>query len=108
MQVSAGILNRRIDLQAPSRTPDGMGGHTLTWTTIIASLPAAIWPTSAKETIAGGREATGITHRIRIRYRDNVRPSWRVLHKGKYFNIISIINPGTEYKALDLMAKEVL
>lgn len=108
MQVSAGTLNRRVDLQAPSRTPDGMGGFTHSWTTIIASLPAAIWPTSAKETISGGREATGITHRIRIRYRDNVRPSWRVKFGTKYFNIISIINPGTEYKALDLMAKEVI
>jgi SPP1 family predicted phage head-tail adaptor len=106
--VRAGELNRRIDLQAPSRTPDGMGGSTVIWTLIAGSVPAAIWPVSGKELIAGGREATGISHRIRIRYRDGVRPSWRIYHKGKYFNIISIINPGTAYKALDIMAKEVI
>lgn len=106
--IRSGELTRRVDLQAPSRAPDGMGGWTITWTTIASSVPAAIWPVSARETIAGGREATGITHRIRIRYRQNVRPSWRALHNGKYFNIISIINPSTSYKELDLMAKEVI
>jgi SPP1 family predicted phage head-tail adaptor len=106
--IRAGELTRRINLEAPAKVPDGMGGFLVTWATMVTSLPAAIWPVSAKETIAGGRESTGISHRIRIRYRDGVRPSWRIVHKGKYFNIISIINPGTEYEALDIMAKEII
>ena len=106
--IRSGELTRRVDLQAPTRTPDAMGGASSTWSTVASSVPAAIWPVSGKEIIANGREASGISHRIRIRYRSTIRPSWRVLHKGKYFNIISIINPGTAYKELDLMAREVL
>jgi SPP1 family predicted phage head-tail adaptor len=104
--VRSGELNRRINLQAPSRVPDGLGGFTVSWTTIAASVPAAIWPVSAKETIGGGRESTGITHRIRTRYREGLKTSWRISFRGKYFNIISIINPGTAYEDLDILAKE--
>jgi SPP1 family predicted phage head-tail adaptor len=106
--IRAGELKNRIDLQAPVKVPDGMGGMTQTWLTTVSSLSAAIWPVNAKELISGGRESTGITHRIRIRYRPNIRPSWRILFNGKYFNIISIINTNTENKALDIMAKELI
>jgi len=47
-----------------------------------------------------------ITHRIRIRYRSDIRTSWRLNFKNRHFDIDSIINPNMESKILDLMCKE--
>jgi SPP1 family predicted phage head-tail adaptor len=107
-EVRSGELKNRIDLQAQIRTPDGGGGFNTSWVTVVSSLAAAIWPMKGAETMEGGRTVAAMTHQIRIRYRDGVKPSMRIKFGSKYFNIVSIINPNTDFKALDLMAKEVV
>jgi SPP1 family predicted phage head-tail adaptor len=107
-KMRSGELKNRIDLQAISRTPDGMGGFVNSYSTVVSSLAAAIWPLKSIEAHEGGRVVSTVTHRIRIRYREGVKASWRIKFKNKYFNIVEIINPNTDYKVLDLMAKEVL
>ena len=102
----SGELKNSIELQSQVRTPDGLGGFSTSWLT-TATVWAAIWPISAKETIEGARPVSAITHRIRIRYRNGVKASQRVKFGSKYFSIESVINPNTDYKALDLMAREV-
>jgi SPP1 family predicted phage head-tail adaptor len=103
----SGELKNSIELQGQTRTPDGMGGFTNTFST-IDTVWAAIWPLKSIEAHEGGRVVATVTHRIRIRYREGVKASWRIKFKTKYFNIVEIINPNTDYKVLDLMAKEVL
>lgn len=104
--MKAGDLKNSIELQSQVRTPDGLGGFYSTWLT-TCTIWAAIWPVSAKETIEGARPVSAITHRIRIRYRHGVKTSQRIKFGSKYFSIESVINPNTDYKALDLMAREV-
>ena len=103
----AGDLKNRVVLEAQSRTPDGMGGFSSTWIA-VKTIYAAIWPMKMDEAFEGGRTVAVATHRIRIRYRRVLKPAWRVRFGTKYFSIVSIINPGTEYKMLDLMCKEVV
>ena len=98
-------LNKRITFQRPVKAPDGMGGFVTTWTT-AATVWAAIWPMSASETIKAAQTGMTITHRIRIRYRDGLKASWRVSWGGKYLNIVSIINPSSSNRWLDLLVKE--
>ena len=104
--MKAGDLKNSIELQSQVRTPDGLGGFSSTWLT-TCTIWAAIWPVSAKETIEGARPVSAITHRIRIRYRHGVKTSQRIKFGSKYFSIESVINTNTDYKALDLMAREV-
>lgn len=94
-----------IALQAPLRSSDGMGGFSVTWST-EATVWAAIWPVSATETIKGGRDGLTVTHRIRIRYRDGVKGSWRIFWGARYFNIVSVIEPNTGHRWLDILCKE--
>jgi SPP1 family predicted phage head-tail adaptor len=98
-------LNKRVVLQSPQNAADGMGDFTVTWTD-VATVWAALWPVSASETIQAAQATMTITHRIRIRYRASLEASWRILWSGRYFNIVSIIDPNMSHQWLDVMCKE--
>jgi SPP1 family predicted phage head-tail adaptor len=103
-----GNLNKRINLEAQTRVADGMGGWTVAYATMASSIPAAIWPVSANETIENMQVVMKITHRIRIRYRSVLKSSWRVKFGDRYFDIVSIIDPNMAHKFLDIMCKETI
>jgi SPP1 family predicted phage head-tail adaptor len=107
LMVRAGELNRRIDWQASSQVRSSSGGFTVTWTTVVASCAAAIWPVSAKEQLQNGVTTAEATHRIRIRYRHPFSGSWRGKHGDRYFAIVSVIDPNEAHEVLDLLCKEV-
>ena len=102
-----GDLNRRITLQYVTQTADGMGGLPETWTN-DETVWAAIWPVSASEHVLAMQTVMTISHRIRIRYRSTLKPSWRIKFGTRYFNIISIINPNEYGEWQDVMCKEVV
>ena len=101
-----GDLNKRVTLQYKTRVPDGMGGFTEVWNSVTPDTWAAIWPTSARDLIQASSTAMVVSHRIRIRYRRDVRGSYRVKFGNRYFAIVSIINPEEKNEWLDLMCKE--
>ena len=104
-----GDLNKRIDLQAQTRIPDGMGGFSTVWTSMLPTgtlIAAAIWPVSASETIQAAMPTMIITHRIRIRFRSGLKASWRINYAGRTFGIVSIIDPNMAHRFLDIMCKE--
>lgn len=98
-------LNKRVTLQIPAKAPDGMGGFTVTWTD-AATVWAAVWPVNATETIQAGKVGLTVTHRVRIRYRSVVKAGWRISFGGRYFNIVSIIDPNTAHRWLDILCRE--
>jgi SPP1 family predicted phage head-tail adaptor len=102
----AGALRNRIDIQAITRTADGMGGFTKTYVTIASSVAAAIWPISGKESIQAGQSKMTITHRIRMRYRNNMKSSYRIKFENRYFDIESIININERNETLELLCRE--
>ena len=102
----AGDLNKRITIEAPTKIGDGMGGYTEAYTAVASSIPAAIWPVSAGDVIQANASTMVVSHRIRVRYRAVLKSSWRIVWAGRYFAIVSIIDPSMEHKFLDLMCKE--
>jgi SPP1 family predicted phage head-tail adaptor len=100
-----GDLNKRITIQAPTKVSDGMGGFVNSYSD-AATVWGAIWPTSAQDTIQANATVMVVTHRIRIRYRSVLNTSWRVSWGGRYFTIVSIIDPNTGHKFLDLLCRE--
>lgn len=101
-----GELNKRISLQQQTRAADGRGGFTVTWADAATSIAAAIWPVSATEQIRAQAPAMIVTHRVRIRYRRVVKSGWRVSWAGRYFNIVSIVDPNMKHEWIDLLCKE--
>ena len=106
--MNIGSLNKRINLECETRVSDGMGGTINSWKEMASDVSAAIWPTSAKEQIQQSGAVMTISHRIRIRYRSDIRASWRLKHKGRYFDIVSLINPDMGNRILDILAKEAV
>ena len=102
-----GDLNKRIILQYETKVSDSMGGFTTVWND-AATVFAAIWPTSAAELVQSKQTDMVISHRIRIRFRSVLRPSWRIKFGTRYFNIVSIINPNEKNEYLDIMAREAV
>lgn len=102
-----GDLKKRIMLQSVTEAADGMGGMTQTWAD-VAEVWGAIWPTSASEVMSAQSAVLSVSHRIRIRYRSDITSAWRVYYTdgGKYYNIVSIIDPNMRHWVLDLMCLE--
>lgn len=100
-----GDLKKRVTLQSPTRTADGMSGFTVSWKD-EGSVWAAIWPLSASEQVQGMQSAMTISGRVRIWYRADLKASWRLKYKNRYFNIVSIVNPNEAGVYLDLLVKE--
>ena len=103
--MNIGGLKKRITLQSPIKTIDVMGGSTVTWKNEM-TVWAAIWSTLSSEAVRSGQLTLEITHRIRIRYRADVKGSWRASYAGRYFSIVSIINPDMANRSIDLLCKE--
>lgn len=102
----AGSLNKRITLQYPTKASDGMGGFDNTWND-GDTIWAALWPISANERLRSDQMSGEITHRIRIRYRRDIRTSWRIKFGERYFDIDGPpINPNERNEYLDIMCKE--
>jgi SPP1 family predicted phage head-tail adaptor len=100
-----GDLRKRIILQYPTRASDNMGGYVLTWND-GSTIFAAIWPVSANEQVEAMQTTMIITHRIRIRYRSDVKGNWRVKFGSRYFSIVSIVDVNMRHQILDLLCKE--
>jgi SPP1 family predicted phage head-tail adaptor len=101
-----GEKNKRVTIQYPTLTPDGMGGHTTVWNS-AGSVWASIWPVSATEIIASNASSMVSTHRIRMRYRKDIKANWRVKYHNTYFNVVSILDLNMAHRELEILAKAV-
>ena len=101
----SGDLNKRIEIQAPTKVSDGMGGFTTIWTT-LKTIDAAIWDATSNERNQASATTLIISHRIRIRYLSVFKSSWRLKYNNRYFAIVSIVNPGEKNEYYDLYCKE--
>lgn len=90
MTYRTGELDQRVVFQERISVPDGIGGSTDTWAN-ITTLPNAwahIRPKSARETTDFVRVNVGSAYLMVIRYRDDIKPAYRVFWQGVAFNII--------------------
>lgn len=100
-----GQLSSRVTLERPIRTADGSGGATVAWDE-VTMLWAAIEPVAAGETFATDRLATRITHRITIRFREDVEGGMRIVHRGRRLGIAAWRDPDETRRFLMLEAVE--
>ncbi len=89
-----GSMTARLDLQAPQAVPDGQGGATVTWE-VMASLWARIEPVSfvVEEQAAG--EGGTISHRIWVRFREDVSAGQR-FRKGTRTFLVRLVHDPDE------------
>lgn len=97
-----GALRHWVVIQQLARTLDGSGNTVEAWSD-FASVYAEVAPLSAREFVAGQAVQSGVDTRITIRYLAGVRPTMRILHDGRLFNIQGVLSDtasGREYLTL--------
>jgi head-tail adaptor len=108
--VKAVLLNRRMELEALTRLPDGAGGYTEAWST-----QGVLWA----EVVAGsGRERFGdevtvatVPYRITVRGApegapSRPRPDQRLREGGRVFRILAVADRDPEGHYLTCFARE--
>lgn len=104
--MQAGRLDQRVTLERKQ------GGQVDDWGQPIpddwaplATVWAAVEPLAGREYIAAQAAQSEVTARVRIRWRGDVDSQVRVVHRGKTYNVQSVIDPRSERKELILMVK---
>ena len=103
----AGDLRQRVIIQIAQKSQNALGEWVDTWTT-WATVWAAIEPNTGRryyEALQASSEVSGV---VRIRYRDGVLPTMRLLYGSRVLEIVSIVHPKEARQELHLMYKEKL
>lgn len=102
-------MRQRLKLQAPSTTPDGMGGQVTGWTD-IATVWGMVGPLTGRELLQAEQVTAVLTHEIDIRYRPGVVPKMRIVRQGagtQVFEIHSVMNLEMRNRQLTLLCSEL-
>ena len=99
-------LKNRVTLEYPSKVPDGGGGFTSSWV-VAATVWAKITTLRSDEAIIAMQTTGTVIHNIVIRFRTDIKSSWRIGYAGKFYNIIGPpIDLNKAHRYLDIKAKE--
>ncbi|MEG2289921.1 MAG: phage head closure protein [Clostridium sp.] len=105
--MQAGELRDKLTFQELIGVQDSFGQTAETWTD-ICKVWGNINPIAGREFFAAEKINSEITHKIRIRYRKDIKPSMRVVYKGRIFEITSLINEYERNTISLLMCKELI
>lgn len=106
--MDAGILNRRVTIQAPTEVRGAdYADVQRTWAD-VATVWASLEPLSARELFQNLEVSSELTTRVRIRYLAGVSAKQRVVFGSRVFEIQSVINPGELNAELELLCAEQL
>jgi phage head-tail adaptor, putative, SPP1 family len=100
-------LNRRVTIIRPP-SPDDVDdyGQPLNEWQPVATVWAGIEPLRGREYFSAMSEHAEVTTRIRIRYREGIDRTMRVVYNDTEFEILHIIHPEYNHHELQLMCKE--
>lgn len=86
---SIGDLRHRITFQEAVLASDGIGGQVEAWQN-IADTPtvwARIEPVNGLERFFAEKLEENVSHKITIRYRNDILPQYRILFDGRVFEV---------------------
>ena len=102
----AGKYKHKVTLLSPTHDTSGLG-DTVTWNT-VTTVWASIEPAAGSEMFRQGQISAEISHIISMRYRRDIKPSWRISFKGRTFLLKSVIDTGEAERELVITATEGL
>jgi SPP1 family predicted phage head-tail adaptor len=98
-----GQLNRRLVLEALVETADGAGGITRSYETVM-TLWASVMPRAASDNVAADALGASVSHRIVVRYRDDLTLRHRFRDGARVFHLVAIRDRDRRF--LDIDAEE--
>ncbi len=100
-----GWIAHRIVIERPVAVDDGTGGSRIAFT-MLATVWAAIEPVRTAVDPASDRIGSAITHRVTIRYREDVAAGLRIRHRGRLLQVETVIDPDERRRFLLIEARE--
>lgn len=109
--LSAGQLDRRIQLEAPVATLDALGAPAQGWSVLLTTW-ANIAPISARHAVIAQRISNAITHQILLRWRPELADEaavmrMRIRHGQKLFRVLSCLDEDQRHMQLILLVATV-
>ena len=103
--IKLGDLRHKIAIERETKTSDGMGGETVTWSAVF-NPKVKIKPMRGNERLQAMRLEATVSHVITMRYVSGVLPSDRVNYNGRLMQIRAVINVNERNKWLELYCDE--
>ena len=108
--MSIGKMNRRLHFQTQTRTSDGAGSSSVSYSDNFTTF-GMITPKTGRENLFGDQLEENITHIIKIRYRTDVSHKNRIQFRPdsnttRTFNIKRVLNVNDRNRYLDLQCVE--
>lgn len=102
----AGLLRNPVEIQAAQAGRDSYGQPLNTYGT-VARVFAAIEPLTGEEPVIAQQQVSGVTHRVRIRWRDDIPVVGRVLHRGRQLEIKAVLDIHERRREAHLLCVEL-
>jgi SPP1 family predicted phage head-tail adaptor len=102
-----GLLRHRLVLEAPVESADGAGGVIRSFDP-VATLWAEVTPILAARAIEAERPGARITHRIGIRFADDITTQHRFRDGARVFRIVSLRDRDGRRRFLAIDAEETV
>lgn len=90
--IDPGALRSEVALEEAVVSGDGAGGRVTTWTE-VATVFARIVPVSAERSFAADQFVETVTHRVTLRFRDDVTSGMRFARQDRRFAIVAVHDP---------------
>jgi head-tail adaptor len=113
MPLDAGGLNRRFEIQKPTRSQDAFGEVTPTWSK-VAMRWGSIEAVRARERFNGSQVQSEVSHRITIRKMGlDMQPDYRLVLRSnnasdRTFQVVEVFDPDDSLDQWSLEVSEVL
>lgn len=101
----AGNIKHRVIIQKSEKARDGFGAVKENWID-FKSLWAEVYDRSGIQVFATNQIKNEKSTRVRIRFRDDIDESMRVIFRGKPYDIQSVLDVSGDRKFLELMCAE--
>ncbi len=99
--ITAGMLRHSVTIQRLTKTPDGVGGYTQSWATLLTTR-AYMTVTGGTEQFSQDRLNAVQRQRAYIRYNSAIKAKDRLSFNGQQFQIRNVINLEFRNKWLEL------
>jgi len=108
--LESGALDKRVTIQSPTRTDDGGGGQTISYTD-VSTVWANISPGTGREFVAAQQITPELSHVVTMRYRTTVSPKHRLKYTDsagtRVFTIQAVSDPDLRHEQLVLYCTEI-
>lgn len=103
-----GPLRERVTIERATRSADSSGGSVVSWAPLghAPTVWARVEPLSGGEALQAMRLEARITHRVTLRWRDDVSATMRLVWRARVLNIRAVTNPDERRRYLELLCEE--